>query len=392
MYISKLQLRYFRCYEQLALELPPGQSLLVGPNATGKTSLLEGILLLATTKSPRTAYDRELVQWGKAWGYAAGHFQFETGPPRAIAVALRGQESSNAEGEPPPSYLTGAKGVQVDGQVVNSVVRAIGQAPAVLFAPDDLEIIKGSPGVRRRLLNMAIAQISPRYLADLHRYRRALQQRNELLKQMAEDRVDGARLAPWTNQLVEAGVRISADREQFLSQLGPVAAELQSQLTGGAEQLEVCYSGSLAGAGDEEQREALFRQQLERGLDRELRCGATQSGPHRDDVEITANGRLLRRYGSQGQQRTAALALKLAEAYIIGQRRGELPILLLDDCFSELDNRRTCWLLELLGSFRQVLVTSAAPSDSLREADWAASYKLEGGEVKQVREVAAANE
>ena len=389
MYISKLQLQYFRCYQQLTLDLPPGRNLFVGPNASGKSSLLEGILLLATTKSPRTTYDRELVQWGKAWGRAAGRFEFDDGPPRAIAVTLQGQGSSNAEDEPPPSYLTGAKHIQVDGSGVDSAARVVGQAPAVLFTPDDLEVIKGSPGVRRRLLNTAIAQIIPRYLADLHRYRRALSQRNELLKQMAGHKADGAMLAPWTNQLVEAGVRISADREQFLSQLSPVAAQLQSQLTGDAEQLGICYSSSLAGAGDEEQREAVFREQLERQFARELQRGATQVGPHRDDVEITADGHSLRRFGSQGQQRTAALALKLAEARVMGQRRGELPILLLDDCFSELDNRRSGWLLELLGSFQQVLVTSAAASDSLREADWAGWYELAGGEVKQAQGLAA---
>ena len=344
-------------------------------------------MLLATTRSPRTTYDRELVQWGRSWGQAAGRFEFDSGSPRAIAVTLQGQGSSSPECEPPPSYLAGAKCVQIDGQVANSMAGVVGQAPAVLFTPDDLEIVKGSPGVRRRLLNMAISQISPRYLADLHRYRRALRQRNELLKQVAQDKADGAGLAPWTSQLVEAGVRISADREQFLSQLYPVAAQLQSQLTGDTEELGICYSSSLAGAGDEEQREAVFREHLERQFARELQRGATQVGPHRDDVEITADGRSLRRFGSQGQQRTAALALKLAEAQVIGQRRGELPIVLLDDCFSELDNRRAGWLLELLGSFQQVLVTSAAASDSLREAEWAAWYELEGGEVRQTQGV-----
>jgi len=371
------------------VDLPPGPTLFVGPNASGKTSLLEAILLLATTRSPRTTYDRELVQWGRAWGQAAGRFEFDSGSPRAIAVTLQGQGSSNSTGEPPPSYLTGAKCVQIDGQVANSVARVVGQAPAVLFTPDDLEIVKGSPGVRRRLLNVAIAQITPRHLADLHRYRRALSQRNELLKQVAQDKADGAMLAPWTSQLVEAGVRISADREQFLSQLSPVAAQLQSQLTGDTEPLDICYSSSLAEAGDDQQREAVFREQLERQFDRELQRGATQVGPHRDDVEISIEGRSLRRFGSQGQQRTAALSLKLAEAQVIGQRRGELPILLLDDCFSELDNRRAGWLLELLGSFQQVLVTSAAATESLRKAYWASWYELEGGEVRQTQGVAA---
>jgi len=367
------------------VDLPPGPNLFVGPNASGKTSLLEAVLLLATSKSPRVIYDRELVQWGRSWGQAAGRFEFDNTSSRTIVVTLQGQGSSSSADEPPPSYLTGAKCVQIDGQVARSVGEIVGQAPAVLFTPDDLEIVKGPAAVRRRLLNIAISQITPRYLADLYRYRRALSQRNELLKQVAQDKAGGAMLGPWTSQLVEAGVRISADREEFLNRLSPVAAQLHSQLTGGTEQLSICYSSSLSGAEDDQQREATFREELERQFAYELQRGATQVGPHRDDVEITANGRSLRRYGSQGQQRTAALSLKLAEAQVIGQRRGELPILLLDDCFSELDNRRARWLLELLGSFPQVLVTSAGVTESLREADWASWYELGEGAVKQAQ-------
>ena len=383
--ITELSLHNFRCYEHIALELPSGLNVLVGSNASGKTSLLEAVLLLTTTSSPRTNHDYELVRWDCAWGRASGQFVSSQQQALSVAITLRGQGKAGANEAALPAQLSEAKHIEVGGRRCNSAVEVVGQAPTVFFSPDDLQVIKGSPGVRRRLLNMAIAQITPRYLDDLRRYRRALAQRNELLKQVTRRETDGAAVAPWTSQLIDSGVRISADRERFLEQLGRAAAEVHKALTGGAEQLETRYRSVLAGAGDDQEREAVFRQQLEKQWPRELQLGATQVGPHRDEVTVTVNGRVLRQFGSQGQQRTAALAVKLAEAQVIAQRRDELPILLLDDCLSELDPRRAGWLLETGAGFDQVLVTSAAASDVLRASNWAAWHELSEGTIKQAQ-------
>ncbi len=391
MQITELSLQNFRCYERVALELPSGLNVLVGPNTSGKTSLLEAVLLLATTRSPRSNHDHELVRWDCAWARVSGQFVSSEEQPLSIAVTLRGKGQPGAEGPALPSYLSDAKHIEVAGRRCDSAVEVVGQAPVVFFSPDDLQLIKGSPSVRRRLLNMAIAQITRRYLDDLRRYRRALAQRNELLKQVARGEAEGAALAPWTSQLVETGVRISADRERFVAQLARAAAQVHGALTGGAEQLETRYRSVLAGAGDEQEREAAFREQLEKQWPRELQLGATQVGPHRDEVTVTVNGRVLRQFGSQGQQRTAALAVKLAEAQVIGERREELPVLLLDDCLSELDPKRAAWLLELLAGFDQVLVTSATGAEVLRGSNWAAWHELSEGTIEQVRRGSAHN-
>jgi len=392
LYICELTLQNFRCYSRLTLELPAGLNVFVGPNTSGKTSLLEAVLLLATTKSPRTNRDHEVVRWGSCWARIVGQFGSSGGASPNIAVTLKGQGQVAEGGEAVPSYLTGPKHVEIDRRACDSALQVVGQAPAVFFSPDDLQLIKGAPGVRRRFLNMAIGQISPRYLDDLRRYRRALAQRNELLKQVARGEADGPTLAPWTGQLVEAGVRISADRERFLAQLSPVAADMHGALTGGTERLQTRYESVLAGGGDDEERETAFREQLEKQWPREALLGATQVGPHRDEVVVTVDSRRLRRFGSQGQQRTAALALKLAEAQVIGRRRGEMPVLLLDDCLSELDPARAAGLLELLAGFDQVLVTSATATEALRRCNWTAWHELAEGIVRQKRGVSGTDE
>ncbi len=390
--ISELALQNFRCYEHVVLELPRGLNIFVGPNASGKTSLLEAVLVLATTKSPRTLHDYELVRWDNVWGRVSGQFRSGEGQAVRIAVTLKGSGEPVDGAAAAPSYLTGAKHLEVDGQTCDAAAQVVGRAPAVFFSPDGLQLVKGAPSRRRRFLNTAIAQITPRHLDDLRRYRRALAQRNALLKQVARGEADGATLAPWTSQLVEAGARISADRERFVGQLSTVAADLDGTLTGGRECLEMRYQGVVAGVSDEQEREAVLREQLDKQWSREVQLGATQVGPHRDEVAVSVNGRPLRQFGSQGQQRTAALAIKLAEAQVIGQRRGELPVLLLDDCLSELDPKRASWLLELLAGFDQVFVTSAVATEALQQSNWTAWYNLAEGAIDQERRGAAGNE
>ncbi len=208
----------FRCYRQVDLNLVAGVNIFVGPNASGKTSLLEAILVLATTTSPRTARDRQLVRREASWGMVSGQFVDAEGGSVSISVILQGSPAS-ADSDAPqlPSVLTTPKRIEVNGTVCASVREVVGQAPAVLFSPDDLQLVKGAPAVRRRFLNTAIAQLIPRYLDDLVRYRQALRQRNELLRQMQAGQATGQDLAPWTTQLVQAGARISADREQFVT-------------------------------------------------------------------------------------------------------------------------------------------------------------------------------
>ncbi len=380
MHISHLTLHNFRCYRQIDLDLLPGVSIFVGPNASGKTSLLEAVLVLATSKSPRTTRDRELVHWAASWGSISGQFHGMDASSPSIRIVLRGAVS--ADEQDLPSVLNGSKHIEVNGVRCDSVVQLVGQAPAVLFSPDDLQLVKAGPAVRRRFLNTALAQLMPRYLDDLLRYRRALRQRNELLKQMQAGRATGSDLAPWTSQLVQTGARISADRQNFIAALGGDAGQLHTTLTEHSERLGLQYDSVLAGIDDPDEKVEAFREELERSHEQELQRGITVVGPHRDEMVVTIDGYVARQFASQGQQRTAALSLKLAEAQVMQQRRGEPPVLLLDDCLSELDGARAAKMVELAGQFEQILITSAGSSSVLRESNYSGWYEITDGRIR----------
>lgn len=368
MYLRRLTLRNFRVYEQLQLELQAGLTVFLGRNAAGKTSLLEAIHLLATTKSPRTNADSELVRWGETVARVEGVFISHEGREKRLAVGLQTNDAANA------------KRLEVEGEVVPTAREIIGQARVVMFAPDDLAIIKSGPGLRRRFLNTAIAQLQPRYLDDLTRYRRALRQRNELLKQLSRGGRNFAEVEAWTEQLVRAGAAIAMDRKRFVAGLSQHAAEVHAAI-GNQEALTLAYHGELAGAADEQQAQALFKERLEDLADLEVRRGTTLVGPHRDEVQVQVDGISARQYGSQGQQRTAALSLKLGQARVTQEWGEEPPLLLLDDCLSELDPTRARAVLDLAGTLDGLIVTSAKLDPALAEREEGAFFEVAGGAV-----------
>jgi len=351
-HIHALKLEHFRCYARLDLDLGPGLHILVGPNAGGKTSVLEAVGLLALTKSHRTSQDKELVQWGQEWARIDGAFTSGAGRPLSLRATIR----SSARGEPNAPRKT---------MELNRVPRAraadiVGQVPIVVFGPEDLGLVKGPPSGRRRFLNEAIAQIKPGYLADLMRYRRALRQRNECLKTIRRDPSARELLDAWDVPLVEGGAAIATGRAQFVASLEAEAERSHHRLSNGRERLQIKYTGDLAECSDLATRRDRFREALRTSVDRDLTLGRTAIGPHRDELDILVGGKSLRTYGSQGQQRTAALSLTLAEAAVIYQWREEAPIVLLDDCLSELDSHRAKEMLGLSHTAEQMLVTTAS--------------------------------
>jgi DNA replication and repair protein RecF len=286
---------------------------------------------------------------------------------------------------------SGAKAIELDGREVASAREAIGRVQAILFWVGALDVVKGSPSDRRRFMNTAIGQTSARYLDDLTRYRRALRQRNEVLKSIGRRGGDGAMLAPWTRALVEAGAPITADRRSYLAALAPEAASLHERLGVGAERLTVRYEPSINELSADDEIADEFYRRLEETHGRELDRGSTQVGPHRDDIALMVEDVDLRRFGSQGQQRTAALALNLAEARVALSRTERQPILLLDDCLSELDADRGAAMLNLSRDHEQMIVTSACCPEHL--ADRLADAHLIGtGEAPAVCEPCAATE
>lgn len=353
MQLEALRLVAFRNYGELDLNLPGGVILLVGQNAQGKSNLLEAVYLLATGRSYRGAGDADLVRWGSG-GYAARGRVGRTYGEVLLEVIYHADQR---------------KRVRVNGTDVRRLSELFGHLTAVIFSPEDLQLVKGGPVHRRRFLDLELAQIDPAYRQDLIDYQQVLVQRNNLLRLGAP----AAELEVWDEQLVATGARLMAKRARAVKRLWRLAAAAHHQITAGREELRLGYLAA-AGAGatrvavdledEPASRVAAFREQLAGELSRvrpaELRRGMTLLGPHRDDLSLHINGAEARAFASQGQQRTAALALKLGELEFMREETGEYPLLLLDDVMSELDEERRRYLLQVAGERTQVFVTTTS--------------------------------
>ncbi|HEX6548933.1 MAG TPA: DNA replication/repair protein RecF [Candidatus Dormibacteraeota bacterium] len=334
MRLLSLRLRNYRNYARLDLEPGPQLNVFLGANGQGKTNLLESIAILALSSSPRARRDAELI------GPVAAEASIEGVAERA-GRRLELQVDYRADG------ARTRRRIQIGGAARRSVDLP-GSLRIALFWPDDLNLVKAGPEYRRRLLNQLLVQVEPGYARTLSSYARVVEQRNALLKQIAQGEAPASGLDVWDQELVELGTHLATARAAAVEQLAERAAAHHAAIAGG-ERLEVGYQGPpqpLVAAVAES-----------RGLD--IRRGTTTCGPHRDDLAIHLDGREARGYASQGQQRTAVVSLKLAEADVIEARTGEAPVLLLDDVLSELDPPRRAALVERLGGGGQVVVTSA---------------------------------
>ncbi|MFD0716183.1 DNA replication/repair protein RecF [Paenibacillus sp. GCM10027626] len=343
MYLKSVQLQQYRNYEQLELQTDSQVNLFVGPNAQGKTNLLEAIFVLALTKSHRTSKDKELIGWQAANARIRGEVDKKYG---ALTLDL--------------ILSTQGKKAKINGLEQRKLSDFVGALNVVMFAPEDLEIVKGTPGIRRRFLDMEIGQVQPGYLHTLGQYAKVLVQRNNYLKTSHSGGSQQAMLDIWNMQLAEYGVKIMKKRQSFIHKLQTWAEQIHSGITGGAEALTIVYRPSFD-AELEEEESVLFEQfmiKLSQVKDQELRRGMTMVGPHRDDLAFFINGKEAQIYGSQGQQRTTALSLKLAEIELIHEEIGEYPLLLLDDVLSELDQRRQTQLIETFQNKVQTFITT----------------------------------
>jgi DNA replication and repair protein RecF len=334
-WLHRLSIRTFRNLERVEL-LPPAEGLaVIGENGHGKSNLLEAIYYLQILRSFRGARDRELVGFG-APGF---HLSADVHGGRAREVAV-GFEAK-----------TRRKRVTLDGAEPERLTDALGAFPAVIFSPQDAVLVSGPPSARRRYLDILLSLTSPRYLAALQRYRSALARRNAAMRSVATPRDADAKIAVWEPALAEYGARLWAERRQWVEQHAAHFSELCAAIgERGAARLR--YASSLEWTDDPE---TALREVLERKRAHDIRRGLTHVGPHRDDLELTLVGsdgvaHDLRVYGSAGQQRTAAIALRLLEAATLRAHAGSEPLVLLDDPFAELDLRRATRILELLNS------------------------------------------
>ncbi|ANZ96556.1 DNA replication/repair protein RecF [Brochothrix thermosphacta] len=378
MFLETMSIDHFRNYDHAELEFGQDVTLFLGQNAQGKTNVLEAIYTLAMAKSHRTTTDKDLIQWQAEYAKIEGR------------VRKRGQSV-------PMSLIVTNKGkkAKVNHLEQKRLSNYIGHLNVVMFAPEDLSLVKGSPSVRRRFIDMELGQMLPIYLYDLTQFQRILQQRNHYLKRLQTRKTtDTTMLDVLDEQYSELAAKITLRRRDFVVQLSEYAIPIHSEISRQKETLEIHYESSVklleAVAKDKELDEvrAQLITDLQSKRQREIDRGVSLIGPHRDDLTFIVNERNVQVFGSQGQQRTTALAVKLAEIDLIFQETNEYPLLLLDDVLSELDEHRQTHLLNAIQGKVQTFVTATGVEGIHHQtlAD-ATCFYVEEGTIKKMDEV-----
>ncbi|MED3623704.1 DNA replication/repair protein RecF [Neobacillus thermocopriae] len=370
MFIESLVLKNYRNYPELSIEFENKVNVILGENAQGKTNVMESIYVLAMAKSHRTSNDKDLIRWDEDYAKIEGRVQkHHSALPLELVISKKGKK---------------AKLNHIEQQKLSQYV---GNMNVVMFAPEDLNLVKGSPQVRRRFIDMEIGQISPVYLHDMSQYQKVLQQRNHFLKMLQSKReTNQTMLEVLTEQFIQMAVKIVSKRFEFLQLLEKWAKPIHQGISRGLETLEINYKPSVEVLEGQDLSKMVtsFIEKFEKVRSREIERGTTLFGPHRDDIVFHVNERDVQTFGSQGQQRTTALSVKLAEIELIHAEIGEYPILLLDDVLSELDDYRQSHLLNTIQGKVQTFVTTTSVDgidhQTLKEAS---TFVVTSGNIKK---------
>jgi DNA replication and repair protein RecF len=355
--VRRLALTGFRSYPSLEVSFAAGPQVLFGPNAAGKTNLLEALAVLGLGRSHRTSADSELIAWGSAFARIEGDVMRESDSVQRI----RPSEPTRLEIMLQPSGSPGRKRVRVNGVPRRSSSLAE-TLRVVVFAPEDMLLVVGSPGLRRSTLDTLAAQRSPAYARSLSTYGRALQQRNSLLRQIRDDASLADQLPYWNEILITEGATIVSERLALLEAVVEPLAAAHREIAPEDGRLSISYVTNAEAQPNESAADAL-RRRLRETSEKEVWNGTTLVGPHRDDLLFQLDARDMATFASRGQQRSAILALKLAELELLRAIDGAVPLLLLDDVFSELDPERRTHLVRRLGSLPQAFVTTTSLDD-----------------------------
>ena len=358
MIIKSLELENYRNYESLHMDFDEGINILHGDNAQGKTNALEAVFLCATSKSHRGTKDKEMIRFGCEESHIKMMVE-KKGVPHRIDMHLK---------------KTRTKGVAVNGMPIHKVTELFGILNVIFFSPEDLGIIKNSPADRRRFIDLELCQLDKIYTYNLVNYNKVINQRNKLLKELdfRMDLIDT--LDIWDDQLIKYGIPIIARRRQFIEELGAIMEEIHASLTGGKEKIRLSYAYNI--------HEDDLARTLSRDRARDLKAKVSLTGPHRDDIQFFINDIDVRHFGSQGQQRTAALSLKLAEIELVRQRVKDTPVLLLDDVLSELDAGRQTRLLQSIEGI-QTMITCTGLDDFVEHCFHIdKTFHIENGKLK----------
>ena len=334
MKINRLEFTSFRNYESLKLDLGDGCNIFYGNNAQGKTNILEGIYLSCTTKSHKKSKDREMIRFGAEEAHLRVYIE-----KKEIEYKIDMHLKGNVK-----------KHIFVNGQPIKKAAELLGIANIIFFSPEDINMIKSGPSERRRFVDMDLSQLDSLYLSSLSAYSKALEQKNKLLRDAAYygDPSFNEMLDVWDEKLMEYGKEIIKKRSFFIEGLNEILKDKNREITGVDETLSCIYEPDTS---VDDYKDKLFK-----GRKSDLKSGSTSTGPHRDDIRFSLEDTDLRKYGSQGQQRSASLSVKLAEIELVKNRTGDEPILMLDDVLSELDSSRQKCLLNSIGNI-QTLIT-----------------------------------
>jgi DNA replication and repair protein RecF len=362
MFVKSLELKNFRNYDDLSMTFDKDNNILFGDNAQGKTNVLEAVYVSGTTKSHKGSKDKELIKIGEN----EAHIRLivnKNGIDRKIDMHLRKNKS---------------KGVAIDGLPIKKSMELCGLINIIFFSPENLNIIKNGPSERRRFIDMELCQIDKFYLDDLYKYNKVINQRNNLLKQINVDKSNLETLTIWDEQLVSYGNKIIKRRKDFVDELNDIVNVIHKKLSGDKEDLKLVYEPNIT--------EQAFEEKLFINRDRDIILKSTSVGPHRDDIGFLINEIDVRKFGSQGQQRTAALSLNLAELELVKNKINDNPILLLDDVLSELDRNRQNYLLNSLEGIQTIITCTGLEEFINNRFNVDKIYKVEKGKIKIVEQ------
>ena len=342
MIIKSLELTDYRNYDHLNIEFDSGTNIFYGDNAQGKTNILEAIYIAATTKSHKGSRDSEIIGFGKDEAHIRTVIEND-GIPTRVDMHLRSAKT---------------KGIAIDGNRIKKAAELMGLCKVVFFSPEDLNIVKNGPSYRRRFIDMELCQLDSFYLYNLNNYNKVLNRRNQVLKDLYFDRSLEDSLVIWDDQLIETGKSVINERNNFIEMINEIIRDIHKNITSEKEDILIRYEPNV--------KAEMFEKTLKDKRQLDLKNTVTMTGPHRDDFGIFINDSDVRVYGSQGQQRCAALSLKLAEIELVKKIINDNPILLLDDVMSELDSKRRDALLGSIGNI-QTIITCTGYDDFIRQ-------------------------
>jgi len=363
MYFKEVDLTNFRNYESQKIDFHDKVNIIIGKNAQGKTNLLEALYIMSLGKSFRTSKDNEMMRFGSEL-------------TRVKTISRKDGEDLCIE----IGLIKNKKSLKIDGVKKKKISELLENIYVVIFSPDDLKIVKDEPEKRRRFIDRELCQLKPIYYDNLSKYKKALSQRNFLLK---EENIDLSVLDIWDGEIAKYGSKIILYRNDFMKKLREISRKIHSDLTEGKEEFDLFYESDIPVGSDYADQKNIFYNILQENRKKDIHRRTTLRGPHRDDLRIEIGGIDVRSFGSQGQQRTSALSLKLAELMLIEMETGEKPVLLLDDVLSELDRTRQRQLITSFGDV-QIFITATELSDEITsQLEDYAIFSVENGFVQR---------